>query len=154
MLKAIQFGVGKGERVMSQVQQHPQHHVTGWTGWIVFASVLMFIAGVMHILYGLGAVNSQDWYVYASGTAYLFDASDWGWSMVVGGVLLILSGALLMAGNMIGRVIAALLLIGSVLINIALLPVAPVWSIGAIVIDVLILYAVIAHGGEMKHLDE
>lgn len=138
---------------MASVQQH-HHHVSGWTGWIGFASVFMFLSGVVHVLFGIGAAFTHDWYLYSSGSAYVFDASDWGWGMIVGGVLLMLTSMLLVTGNMVGRIVAALLLIGGIAANVALLPVAPVWSVIALIVNVTVLYAVVAHGGEMKYLDE
>ena len=137
---------------MANVQQH--HHVTGWTGWVGFAAILMTVTGIFHILFGLGGLFAHDWYITTSSNAWLFDSSSWGWSMIVGGVLLMLTASLLAAGNMVGRIIGALLILSSLAVNIALAPAAPVWSAIVIVADLMILYAIIAHGGEMKHLEE
>lgn len=137
---------------MANVSRNRGHQVTGWIGWVQFASVLMFISGVAHIFLGAGAVLAQSWYLYAIGNVYLLNASSWGWSLMIGGVLLIVSAMLLMAGNIIGRIAAIVLLVGSLVANLALFPAAPIWSILVIVLDVVILYAVIAHGGEMKYL--
>jgi hypothetical protein len=136
---------------MSQVQ-HQQ--ITGWTAWVGFAGFLMGFAGVLHILFGLGGVFGQDWYITTSNASWIFDSSAWGWSMIVGGALLLLSSSLLLAGNMLGRVIGAILAIASLLVNIALFAAAPVWSTLVIIMDVVLLYAIIAHGNEMKHLHD
>jgi hypothetical protein len=131
-----------------------QHQVTGWTGWVAFAGFLMAISGIFHIILGIGGTLSSDWYLYGSGDIYWFDASAWGWSMIAGGALLLLSAGLLMAGNMLGRVIAVLIALASLVANLALLPATPVWSIIAITLNIVLIYAVMAHGSEMKHLDE
>jgi hypothetical protein len=34
---------------------------TGWTGWIVFAGVMMIIAGSLNALYGVVAAVNDDW---------------------------------------------------------------------------------------------
>lgn len=136
---------------MSQVQHQ---HMTGWTAWVGFAGFLMGFAGIMHILFGLGGVFGQDWYITTSNSAWIFDSSAWGWSMIAGGILLLLSSALLLAGNMLGRIIGSILVVASLLVNIALFAAAPVWSTLVIVMDLVLLYAIMAHGGEMKHLDE
>lgn len=137
---------------MANVSGNRPQQVTGWIGWVQFASVLMFLSGVAHIFLGAGAVLAQSWYLYAIGNVYLLSTSSWGWSLMIGGILLILSAMLLMAGNIVGRIAAIVLLFGSVIANIALFPAAPIWSILVIALDVVILYAVIAHGGEMKYL--
>jgi hypothetical protein len=133
--------------------QHQQ--ATGWVGWIGFASFMMALVGIAHIIYGIGALASGSWYLYSSGTAYLLSSTDaWGWSMIAGGALLLMTSYLVLQGNMFGRVIGSLLVLGSLVANVSLLPLAPVWSIIAIFLDVMVLYAIMAHGSEMKHLDE
>lgn len=128
-----------------------QTHVSGWTGWVGFASVVMAVSGIVHIIYGLGGIFTQDWYIVSAGNdAYLFDVEAWGWSLLIGGFLLLIAAALLMSGNMLGRVVGVILATGSLLANLALLSVAPLWSILAIVVNILIIYAIAAHGSEMK----
>jgi hypothetical protein len=133
---------------------YAQQHVTGWTGWVGTAGFLMALVGVYHIVLGIGGVVGSDWYIYTSNNAFLFDSSAWGWSMIVGGILLSLSSYLLLIGNMVGRVVGSILVIGSIAINAALAPATPAWSAIAIALDLVILYAIIAHGGEMKQLRE
>ncbi len=136
---------------MATVQRQ---QVTGWTGWVGLAGILMVTAGIVHMLFGLGGIFSQDWYITTSNGAWLFDASAWGWSMIAGGLLLVLSASLLMTGHMLGRVIGAILAAASLLVNVALFSAAPVWSSLVIFMDVAMLYAIIAHGGEMKQLED
>lgn len=135
---------------------HVQHkaHVTGWVGWIMAAAFLMLFAGIMHIIFGFAAVFSQGWYIAAGGTVFLLESAQWGWAMVVGGILMILSAVLLYMGNMAGRILGSILVIGSLIANFSVFMATPIWSTIVIVVDFLILYAIIAHGDEMKHLDE
>ncbi len=126
--------------------------VTSWTGWVVFAAALMLIEGIMQILYGLGALLGAHWFVYAHGSAYVLSASSWGWWMLLAGMLLTVSGALLWTGNMFGRSVGVVLAVISAFENAALITVAPVWSILAIAVDLAVLYAIAVHGGEMKQV--
>lgn len=130
-----------------------EDRVSGWSGWVVFAAFVMGLSGIFHIILGIAGILSRDWYLYDSGDIFLFNATAWGWSMLIGGALLILSAALLLEGNMFGRIIGGILVVGSLLANIALISVAPLWSITVIVIDILILYAIIVHAGELKRLN-
>lgn len=129
-------------------------HVTGWVGWIAAAAFLILFAGIMHIIFGLAAVFSQGWYITATGTVYLLETAQWGWLMVVGGALMILSAALLYSGSMAGRILGSILVIGSIIANIAVFMATPIWSTLVIAVDILILYAIIAHGSETRNLDE
>jgi small-conductance mechanosensitive channel len=136
---------------MASIQQQ---HITGWAGWIGFASFMMALSGIVHIIYGIGGVLGQDWYIYANGTAWWFDSSTWGWSLIAGGILLLMAASLLLAGNMFGRIVGTILALASLFANVALFAAAPVWSTLAIMVDLVIIYAVIAHGSEMKQLQE
>lgn len=126
------------------------YHVTGWSGWIWFAGFMMILSGVVHLIYGVGGIFSQDWYAYTSTGGYVLSLTAWGWSVLVVGILLILSALLLLAGNMLGRAIGIILALASIVFNIGLIGAAPIWSIIAIVVDILIIYAIAAHGSEMK----
>ncbi len=131
-------------------REYPQTHVTGWTGWIWFAGFAMIVSGIVHLIYGLGGIFTQDWYIYTTTGAYVLSATTFGWMIFAVGVLLILSALLLMSGNILGRVIGVTLALASIIFNIGLIGAAPIWSIIAIVVDILIIYAIVAHGKEMK----
>lgn len=100
--------------------------VTGWVGWVMAAAFLLGFTGILHIAYGLAALMSQDWYITSAGTVYMLDMTQWGWALVLGGILMLVSSGLLYTGNMAGRVLGAVLTIGSIVANIALFAVAPV----------------------------
>lgn len=128
--------------------------VTGWAGWVVAVALLIGFAGLVHIVYGLAAIAGQAWYLSSIGPVYLFDTAQWGWAMLIGGIVMIASAALLYTGSMLGRVLGVILVAGSLLANGSLFLATPVWSTIAIAIDGLIIYAIIAHGDEMRRLDE
>lgn len=133
---------------MAQTHQN----VTGWTGWVSFASVLMMLSGIVHILYGLGSLFSQGWYLYVNEQIYIVNATTGGWVLLILGILLLVSGGLLMTGNLFGRIMGILLATLGIIANLAYIAIAPVWSILAVVVNAVVLYAVGVHGGEMKKL--
>ena len=123
---------------------------TAWTGWVFFAAALMIFEGILQFFYGLGALFNAHWFVYTHNSAYLLNISGWGWWMLLSGILLGISGALLWTGNMFGRVMGILFAVLSAFVNISWFSVAPLWSTLALVVDVLVIYAIAAHGQEMK----
>ncbi|MFN8128309.1 MAG: hypothetical protein U0R28_05885 [Candidatus Nanopelagicales bacterium] len=125
---------------------------TGWTGWVVFAGVMMIIAGALWALQGLIAVIKGDLVIFGTEGALFLNVTGWGWVHMILGLLLLLCGFLVMQGNMFGRTIAVLLAIVSIIVNFIWLPVYPVWAIVIITLDVFIIYAVTVHGREMKSL--
>lgn len=127
--------------------------MSGWVGWIGFAGIVMAVSGILHIVYGLAGIFSQDWYANLNQVTLVMSLDAWGWSMLAMGALLLLSASLLLAGNMFGRVMGAILVTASLFANLALLSVTPVWSVIAVVVDLLVLYAIIFHGSELKEPD-
>ncbi len=139
---------------MTQAHRAQGTHATGWVGWIITASFFMMLAGILHFIYGFAAVLSQGWYLTGTGTAYLLDTGAWGWSLMIGGILMIVAASLLYAGNMAGRVLGVILFVSALVANMAMFTVTPIWSSIAIVLNLFVLYAIIAHGEEMKELEE
>jgi hypothetical protein len=125
---------------------------TGWTGWVVFAAVLMIIAGALWAIQGFIAVIKGDLVIFGDEAALFLNVTGWGWVHMILGLLLLLAGFLVLNGNLFGRTIAVFLSVLSIIVNFIWLPVYPVWAIVVIILNVFILYAVIVHGREMKRL--
>ena len=124
---------------------------SGWTGWIVFAGVMMLMMGAFHVIQGLVALFQDTYYLVGQeGLVVQVDYTTWGWVHTILGAVVILAGIALLAGQMWARVVAIILAFGSALVNIAFLGAYPIWSITMIAIDVLVIYAVTMHGKEMK----
>lgn len=124
--------------------------VTGWVGWIGFASFLLLLAGVIHLIAGFVALLSNDVYVIGEQNLYILDYTQWGWVHVIGGLLAITGSISLLKGHTYGRIIAVAVALASAVANAAFVPVYPIWSLLIITIDILIVYAVIVHGGELR----
>ncbi|WEO78941.1 hypothetical protein BJQ94_07875 [Cryobacterium sp. SO2] len=124
---------------------------SGWTGWIVFAGVMMLMMGAFHVIQGLVALFEDTYYLVGQeGLVVQVDYTTWGWVHTILGAVVILAGIALLAGQMWARIVAIILAFGSALVNIAFLGAYPVWSLTMIAIDVLVIYAVTMHGKEMK----
>jgi hypothetical protein len=138
-----QAGIGPGQR---------GERATGWAAWISFAAVLLAVVGVLQIMQGLAALIRDGFYVVGrNGLVVDVDYSVWGWTHLLLGTLAILTAAGLLAGNTLARVVGVVLAMASAIVNIAFLPAYPWWSTLVIVFDVLVIYGLTVHGGELKH---
>ncbi len=127
---------------------------TGWVGWITFAGLMMTLLGVLHGIQGLVALFKDDYYaVSSSGLVIAADYTTWGWTHLLGGVLVCAAGAGLLAGQMWARAFAVAMAMVSALVNVAFLSAYPIWSTLMIVIDVLVIWAVTVHGREIKYVN-
>ena len=122
---------------------------TGWVGWIMFAGIMMIIAGSLNAVYGLVALFNDDWVVWGNTGAVVLDITQWGWVHLILGVVVLLAGAGVMSGNILARTVGVLVAGISLIVNFLALPVYPVWSLVISTLDVLVIWALIAHGREV-----
>jgi hypothetical protein len=124
---------------------------TAWTGWVVFASLMMIMVGSFQAIEGLVAIFDDGFYhVTEGGLVVDVDYTVWGWTHLLLGALLIVSGAGVLAGNVLARSVAVVLAMLSALVNLVFIEAYPIWSILIITVDVLVIYALIVHGRELK----
>ncbi len=143
----------------SQMNQQPAYATpddydsgrTGWTGWIAFAGVMMVIAGSLNALYGLVAVVNDEWVVWTNRASLYLDISQWGWVHLVIGLVVLLSGIGVFSGNVLARTVGVIAVTISLIANFFFIPAYPLWAIAVVVIDVLVIWALTAHGSEMRH---
>jgi len=132
-------------------QSMDESEVTGWVGWIVFAGTMMMILGVFHMFQGLIALFRHSYIAFpTSGLTIQVNYTQWGWLHLLAGALVFFAGLGLFTGRMWARTVAVILLSISALINFAWANMYPIWSLTLLAIDFFVLYAVIAHGREMK----
>jgi hypothetical protein len=124
---------------------------TGWVGWLAFAGIMMILVGSFQAIDGLIALFKDDLYVVRpSGLVVNVDYTVWGWVHLLLGILLAAAGAAVFSGRIWGRTIGVFAAMVSAIVNFAFIPAYPVWSLLIITVDVLVIYALIAHGGELR----
>jgi hypothetical protein len=124
---------------------------SGWAGWVVFAGALLLIVACLQFMQGLIALFHDDYYVVTrSGLAVDVDYTAWGVAHLVLGLLAVLVGLGMLAGNIVARVAGVALAVLSAVANMAFLAAYPIWSTIVIAIDIAVIYAITAHGGELK----
>lgn len=124
---------------------------TGWTGWVVFAGVILLISGIFNAVQGLVAlIGPNSYYVATEESLWIFDVNGWGWWNLIVGVLLMLTAFALFAGQTWARIVAVILVILNAIGQLLLVPAQPWWSFILIAIDVLVVYALIVHGRELR----
>ena len=137
---------------MSTVNSARTSTTTGWVGWARFAAVILIISGIFSGIQGLVAlIGPNTYYVVSGGDLFLFDVAGWGWWNVILGVALLLTGLALFTGALWARVVAVVIAVLSAVVQLLLVPAQPWWSFIVIAMDVLIIYAVIAHGSELQN---
>jgi uncharacterized membrane protein HdeD (DUF308 family) len=115
-------------------------------GSAFFVGILLMIAGVLNIIYGIAAVDDASFWV--EDTKFVFSSlHTWGWITIILGVIQLTASFSLFAGNTYGRVIgiaaATLGAIGA-LLNIG--GAHPWWSIGVFAICLICIHGLFVLG--------
>jgi hypothetical protein len=131
-------------------EQGTDNRVTGWTGWITFAGVMMVIGGGLNLFYGIVAAVNDDWVVWTNRGSVLLDVSEWGWVHIILGAIVLLAGIGVFSGNILARTVGVIVAAVSLIVNFFFIPAYPLWALTVIVIDTLVIWALTAHGREMR----
>lgn len=123
---------------------------SGWVGWVYFAGILMLVRAFFQAFLGIVALTQSNFYVVTSDRLAVYNFTAWGWIHLLISVILLTAAFSVFVGGTYGRIVGSLMIAVSLVANLIFLPAYPIWSIIAIVIDSLILYALIVRGGEAK----
>src|SRR5215203_713331 len=120
------------------------------TGRVVFAATLLLIAGVLNIIYGIGALDDAN--IFVNDKRYIFtNLNTLGWVLIILGVIQLAGGLSLMAGNAYGRVIG--IIAGTLGAIGALLSIGgsyPWWSLAIFALCVYIVHGIIVFGEDER----
>ena len=117
-------------------------------GRAVFAATLLMIAGLVNIIYGIGALDGAN--VFVEDQRYILsDLNTMGWVLIILGAIQITGGFSLFVGNSYGRVIG---LVGAGLGAIgALLSIGdgnPWWSLAVFALCVYVIQGILVYGDD------
>jgi hypothetical protein len=123
----------------------------GWAGWVVFGGMMMILLGSFQSIAGLMAIFDEGYYVVGpNGLVVDVDYTTWGVVHLIVGLVAIAAGCGLLTGQMWARVIGIGVAFISAIVNFAFLAAYPLWALMMITFDVLVIYAIAAHGKELQ----
>ena len=124
---------------------------TGWVGWVVFGAIMMIMVGSFHVLAGLVALFNSGYYLVGPENLLVnVDFTAWGWTHIVLGALAVVAAFGILAGKLWARIAGIGLAVLSALVNLAFIAAYPWWSVIAIALDVVVIYAIAVHGEELE----
>ncbi len=116
-------------------------------GRAMFVAILLMIAGVLNIIYGIAAIGNAHFF---DNTQYVFSSlHTWGWITVILGVIQLTAGFSLIGGGGYGRfigIVAATL--GALESLLSIGGAHPWWSLAIFALCIYILYGLIVFGEE------
>jgi hypothetical protein len=121
-------------------------------GWIGFAGILLVIIGAIDFFQGLIALFEDEYFVPTASGFLVFDLTGWGWTMLIWGVLLVLAGLGLVAGQGWARWFAIVVVSLNFIAQLGFLGNTQntLWSLTGIALSIVVLYALTARWKESQ----
>jgi hypothetical protein len=139
------------EEAYSSPTSRADRQTTSWAvGFILFAAIMMIMVGVFQAIQGLVGIFENEFYVTTRNYLFQFDATTWGWIHLVLGLLVAFAGWGLLSGRTWARAVAITLALLSAIANFLFIPYYPFWALLLITLDVFVIWAIAAHGGELR----
>ena len=125
-------------------------------GWKVFAGIMILIVGALNVFDGLVGLTQENYIKqFTNGQLPITNnVKTWSWVVLILGIIMILAGFLIFSGNMFGRVVGILVAALNLLVQLAYLNHNTFWSFTMILIDILVIYGLVAHGGRLDEWNE
>jgi len=120
-------------------------------GFVVFGGIMLLMMGGVQAIEGFVAILRDDYYLVSrNGLLINLDYTTWGWIHLIIGLIAVAAGIGVLAGQMWARVTGIVSAVISALANLAFMSAYPIWATIVIAADVLVIYALAVHGGEVK----
>ena len=119
-------------------------------GWVLFAGVMIMVAGVLNFIYGIAAIDNSS--AFVGGSHYvLFDSlNTWGWIHLLIGVVQLFAAFSIWSRNTFGRVIGIASASVSAIAILFFSNAFPFVAFGVFIIDLLVIYGLVVYGGHLQ----
>ena len=116
-------------------------------GRVLFVAILLLLAGVLNIIYGIAAVGNAHFF---DNTQYVFSSlHTWGWITIIVGIIQMVAGFSLMGGGAFGRLMGIVAAsIGALESLLSIGGSHPWWSLAIFALCLWILHGLIVFGEE------
>jgi hypothetical protein len=119
------------------------------SGWVLYAGVMIMVAGVMNTIYGIAAIAESSFYV--GNTRFVFgDLKTWGWIATCIGVIECSAALGIWARATWARWTGVAIASVNAIAQLLFLPAYPLLTLAIFTLDILVIYGLIVHGGKVK----
>lgn len=118
-------------------------------GLVYFAAIMMIMIGLFHAMTGFMAIMHKLFFQTPPNYVFAFNASSWGWIHLIVGLAIAVAGFGVLTGSVVARTIGVIFALLSAIAGFAFIPYYPVIAIVFIAVDVLVIWALTAHGRDV-----
>jgi len=119
------------------------------SGWKLFAGIMLMIVGVLNVFDGLVAITQANYIRRNTGGVLPLtnNVKNWGWVELIIGVIIVLAALGVLSGATWARIDGIIVASLNLMFQFAYIGHNEFWGFTMIVIDILVIYGLAAHGG-------
>ena len=118
-------------------------------GLVIFASVVLAVAGFFNLIYGIAAIANS--HVFVANAHYVWGSlRTWGWFTLILGILQLFAAAGVLMGNQLARWFGVAVVGLNAIDQMFFVHAYPFWSLVIIAVDVVALYALCVYGSRQN----
>jgi len=119
-------------------------------GRVGFVAVLLFLAGIINIIYGIGALSGAR--IFVGDTRFVLEnLNALGWVLIILGVIQLTGGASLMSGAPYGRVVGIIAAnLGAIGALLSIGGKHPWWSLAVFALCLYVVHGIFLYGKEER----
>ena len=119
-------------------------------GWVLFAGVIIMIAGFLNVIYGIAAIDKSSAFVEGNRFVLFDSLSTWGWVHLLIGLVQLFAAFSIWNRNPFGRVIGVASASVSAIAILMFVNASPFVAFGIFILDLLVIYGLVAYGGRRE----
>ena len=117
------------------------------TTWLDFATILIFFVGMFNVIDGISAVHGSS---YVKNSVLFSNLHAWGWFFLAWGVIQIVAAVGIFRGARWAIVVGIVTAFFNALAQLSAARTEPVWSVTLMVLDLIVIYGLVAHSGRTR----
>src|SRR3954447_5784910 len=135
------------QRVRSDATPPGYGDVPEGEGWLLFAGIMLGLAGTLNVIWGIAAVSTSSFFV-ANARFIISDLNTWGWVVMIIGAIEIAAVVGIWTGGNLGRWVGVAVAALNSIAALLSISAYPFWSLAIFTIDILVIYGLVTYGGQ------
>jgi uncharacterized membrane protein HdeD (DUF308 family) len=116
-------------------------------GWIVFAGVMLMLAGLLNAIWGIAAIDDSAFFT-DEGRYVIFDSlNTWGWFLLIVGILQLIAAFSVWNGHAFGQIFGIACASLNAIILLFTVNAFPFAAFMLFIVDILVIYGLAVYGG-------
>jgi len=116
-------------------------------GWILFAGVMLTLAGILNIVWGIAAIDNSAFFTGDARYVIFDDLNTWGWFFLIVGILQLVAAFSVWNGGAYGQFLGIFCAGLNAIILLFTVNAFPFAAFMLFIVDILVIYGLAAYGG-------